>query len=78
MARRLQALEDLSVREEDWSAAAELGFRLSQRGDAVPAMDLLIATLALAYDCELLHMDEDFERVRRVAPLRTRFRRHRS
>ena len=76
--RRLQALENLSVREEDWAGSAELGFRLNLRGETVPAMYLLIATLALANDCELLHMDADFERVRRVAPLRTRFRRHRS
>lgn len=52
--------------------AARLGFDLRRRGLAVPAVDLVIAALALVHECELWHLDAHFERVQTVAPLTAR------
>lgn len=66
---RLAALPELPVGGDLWDQAAEMGHRLTRRGLSVAGMDLLIATVALAHDCALLHLDSDFDRMRSVMPL---------
>jgi predicted nucleic acid-binding protein len=66
------ALPDVEVGPAVWEAAAKLGFDLRRRGTTVPLPDLLVAAAALGAGLEVWHVDEDFERIRAVAPLRTR------
>ncbi|MFA5787797.1 MAG: PIN domain-containing protein [Actinomycetota bacterium] len=68
----LAALPDAEVGPGVWEAAAKLGFDLRRRGTTVPLPDLLVAAAALAADIEVWHVDEDFERIRAVAPLKTK------
>ncbi len=67
--RELDALPEIPVTGDLWERAAFLGHRLARRGLTVIGMDLLIAALAIAHDCALLHLDKDFDRIRQVAPL---------
>jgi predicted nucleic acid-binding protein len=67
----LQALCWLTTKDEHWYGAGELAFTLRRVGITVSAVDALIASLAEAYDCTLLHQDSDFERIARHSPLRT-------
>lgn len=60
---------DLSV--EAALEAARLGFELARRGTPVPATALVIAAVALAHDCQLWHLDADFDRISSLAPLST-------
>ena len=52
--------------------AQELQERLTHRGwhRAPGPVDLLLAATALEHDVTLLHLDEDFELIARVSPLR--------
>ena len=50
--------------------AARIGFDLHRRGQAVPSTDLMIAAVALEHECQLWHLDEHFERIAKVAPLK--------
>lgn len=61
------------VQPATWRAAAELGVRTRAAGLAVPMVDLLIATLVLEDDFELLHADKHFVWLARVVPLRQRW-----
>ena len=73
---------DFTLLETDFSAlpwlqptpravaqAARWGFELARRGTPIPAIDLVIAAVAVAYDCELWHGDAHFERLKPLAPL---------
>jgi predicted nucleic acid-binding protein len=60
----------LDVTRETAERAARMGFDLRRRGQSVPSTDLLIAAAALEHGCQLWHLDEHFERIAKVAPLR--------
>lgn len=62
---KLQALHWLDTRTSHWFAAGHISFALRRAGVRVAAIDVLIATLAEAYGCGLLHLDRDFERIAR-------------
>lgn len=66
----LSALPHLGVTGEVWALASRLGFALRRAGATVPIPDLVIASTALSYGCALLHLDEDFKRIARRAPLK--------
>jgi predicted nucleic acid-binding protein len=68
--RRLRALRWLSVTDDHWYQASSLAFDLRRKGVTVPAIDTLIATLAIDYDCELLHADGDYNRIAEHSSLR--------
>lgn len=53
-----------------WRSAERLRFELRQKGHLVPVPDVLIASCALIYDCELVHADRHFDVIARVTPLR--------
>jgi predicted nucleic acid-binding protein len=73
LAERLLGLEEVALTPALWLEAARLGFRLRQRGILVALPDLLIAQAALQAGIPLWHADADFERLREVVPLQTRF-----
>ena len=64
------ALHWLDVTRRMAERAARIGFDLHRRGQAVPATNLMIAAAALEHECQLWHLDEHFERIARVAPLK--------
>ncbi len=69
----LEGLPEVELTAGVWESAARLGHRLRRLGISIPLPDLLIAGAALSADLELWHTDEDFERVKAAAPLKTRF-----
>ncbi len=64
------ALHWLDVTRRMAERGARIGFDLLRRGQAVPSTDLMIAAAALEHGCQLWHLDEHFERIARVAPLK--------
>lgn len=63
-------LHVLPLSDAIWRRAERLRFELRQKGHLVPVPDVLIASCALIYECELLHADRHFDMVARVTPLR--------
>lgn len=53
-----------------WDKAAEMSFGLRRKGITTSAIDILIATVAIEYDCLLLHKDSHFELIARHSPLK--------
>ena len=66
-----QGLHWLSVHDHHWHGAADLAYELRRKEITPSAIDALIATLAVDYQCTLLHRDSDFERISRHSTLRT-------
>ncbi len=64
----LQGLRWLTVKDEHWSLAAHLAFKLRRKGITVSAMDTLIATLSIDYACLLLHRDHDYVFINKHCP----------
>ena len=56
----LNSLHQLQTTEAVWARAYALGFALRRNGFTIPTPDILIAALALEYDCALLHPDRHF------------------
>ena len=57
----LRSLHDLPVTDETWTAACLLSHDIRQKGFQIPATDHLIASVAIANRCELLHADRHFD-----------------
>lgn len=56
---------------ESYAAAARIYFDCRKKGITVNStVDCLIAQTAIEHDLELLHNDADFDRMRKVAPLK--------
>jgi predicted nucleic acid-binding protein len=66
-----QGVHWLPVHDDHWHEAADLAYELRRKGITPSAIDALIATLAVDYQCILLHKDSDFERISKHSPLRT-------
>jgi hypothetical protein len=58
------------VENEVWSTAVRLSWNLRDKGVTVPWNDILIASLAMAWDCRLYAHDRHFHDIARSAPLR--------
>lgn len=71
LSQDLRALHYLPT-EEAWPEAWHLSFRLRRHGVTVPSADVLIAAVAVAHRCTLLHADEHFTMIAGHAPLQTR------
>lgn len=65
----VKGLRWLTVIDDHWYKSAELAFELRRKGITSSAVDTLIATLAIEYNCTLLHRDSDFDRIARHSPL---------
>lgn len=53
-----------------WTAAAKLGQRCRKKGVTAGSLDLLIVSVALHHDAELITFDTDFEGIARACDLR--------
>jgi predicted nucleic acid-binding protein len=58
---RLDALHQLPVDGFTWEMAAEIAFKLRQRGKIIPYTDILIGSAAILADILLLHADSHFD-----------------
>jgi predicted nucleic acid-binding protein len=69
----LAAVPDLPVTEESWLRAARLGYELRKQGLLVALPDLLIAQCVISAGSVLWHADSDFENIKRLTDLQTRY-----
>jgi predicted nucleic acid-binding protein len=65
----VKGLRWLLVTDDHWHQSADLAFRLRRKGITSSAIDVLIATLAMDYQCSLLHKDSDFDQISRHSSL---------
>ena len=56
-----------------WRSGAELGRRCRKKGLVAGGLDLLIATVAIEHDAELVTFDEDFLKIAECSKLRVRW-----
>lgn len=68
--RWMRALHWLPLTEILWHKAAEMSFDLRRKGITTSAIDTLIATVAIEYDCLLLHRDSHFGLIGQHFPLK--------
>ena len=69
---RLDALHQIPIGDANWDTAAELAFRLRQRGKAIPYTDTLIGSAAILGDVLLLHADRHFDLMAEDTDLRVK------
>ena len=69
---RLAALHQISIDEASWETAANLSFKLRQRGKIIPYTDILIGSAAILAHCLLLHADKHFDLMAEDTDLNTR------
>jgi predicted nucleic acid-binding protein len=65
----VKGLHWLSVTDDHWHQSADFAFKLRRKGITCSAIDALIATLAMDYECSLLHKDSDFDQISRHSSL---------
>jgi predicted nucleic acid-binding protein len=65
----VKGLHWLQVTDDHWHQSADFAFKLRRKGITSSAIDVLIATLAMDYQCSLLHKDSDFDQISRHSPL---------
>lgn len=63
MKMRLESLELLPANGKVWDMAYNAGYNLKKIGITVPTIDLIIASIAKAYDYTLIHHDKHFRLV---------------
>ncbi len=68
--QKIASLIFLETPEVLWEACGQLGFECLKRGYTIPTTDLLIAAIAIHYDCALLHCDQHFDHIARCSTLR--------
>ncbi len=59
----------LQTTDEHWYKSTELIFQLRRKGVTSSVIDVLIAVLAMDYQCALLHKDSDFDHIARNSSL---------
>lgn len=67
---QLRDLRDLQLTDEVWTSAARLRWILRRQGALFSVPDIVIASCAMVYDCELLHADRHFDLIAKHAPLK--------
>jgi hypothetical protein len=68
---RFAGLRALELTASVWRLAERTRFSLRKHGLLVSVPDVVIASCAMAYDCELLHADRHFNLIAKHAPLKT-------
>lgn len=67
----LSALHYFKENKEIWGKASLLGFELRRKGKTIPSTVLLIASISLYYDLDILHADNHFEIIKLNSNLKT-------
>ena len=65
----VKGLHWLRVTDDHWHQSADFAFKLRRKGITSSAIDVLIATLAMEYQCSLLHKDSDLDQISRHSTL---------
>jgi len=65
----VKGLHWLAVTDDHWHQSASFAFNLRRKGITSSAIDVLIATLAMDYQCSLLHKDSDYDQISRHSSL---------
>lgn len=65
-----EGLHPLPITAAVWRRAERLRFDLRRKGRLIPLSDVLIASSAIVYHCELLHADRHFDQIAAMAPLK--------
>lgn len=60
----------LPVTDGVWQLAERTRFMLRRKGLRTSVPDILIASCAMVYGCELLHLDDHFDLIAKHAPLK--------
>jgi predicted nucleic acid-binding protein len=67
----LSALHYFKENREIWKKASLLGFELRRKGKTIPSTNLLIASISLYYNLNILHADNHFEIIKSLSNLKT-------
>ncbi|MGD0389230.1 MAG: PIN domain-containing protein [Tepidisphaeraceae bacterium] len=67
---QFQTMPLLPTPDDLWSSAAGLGQRCRKKGIDAGSLDLLIVSVAIHHQAELVTFDRDFQRIARVCDLR--------
>ena len=65
----VKGLHWLMATDDHWHQSADFAFKLRRKGITSSAIDVLIARLAMDYQCSLLHKDSDFDQIARHSSL---------
>ncbi len=60
---QLEGVHWLETKDHHWFQAGKLSNDLRQKGITVSAIDALIAILAQTYNCQLMHLDQDYQHI---------------
>jgi predicted nucleic acid-binding protein len=60
---QLEGIYWLVTEDQHWFQAGKMANDLQQKGNTVSAIGALIAALAQAYQCQLMHLDQDYEHI---------------
>ena len=69
---QFQTMPLLQTPSDLWTEAARLGQNCRRKGITAGSLDLLIVTVAIHHDAELITFDQDFQAIARVCGLRLR------
>lgn len=69
--KRLEALYTIPLLRLEWNNAAELAFKLRRKGKTIPYTDILIGSVALHHNLNLLHADRHFDLIAEETGLKT-------
>lgn len=58
---QLESLDIIDIHDNVWEQAYQLSFFLRRKGLTIPTFDVLIASLAIYYNFELLHYDRHYD-----------------
>ena len=67
---QFQTMSLLQTPDDLWSSAATLGQRCRKKGINAGSLDLLIVTVAIHHQAELITFDRDFQNITRACDLR--------
>jgi predicted nucleic acid-binding protein len=70
--QQFEALPMLSTPASLWTQAAELGQACRDRGHTAGSLDLLIASVALAHQADIVTFDEDFQEIAAASGLKVK------
>lgn len=67
---KIRGLHWLQITNDHWHRSADLSFNLRRKGITISAIDSLISTIALSYNCQILHKDSDFDLIAKHSDLK--------
>jgi predicted nucleic acid-binding protein len=73
LSQQFQTLPMLATPPLLWTQAAQLGQACRAKNVTVNSLDLLIATIALHHDAEVVTFDDDFQKIASVSKLQVKF-----